>query len=84
MDALLDELICKIEVVLQGVFLAFRICNIPRIADGALNDTACLLSGIDTEFEVIEVVERAVYRRQGTLLLGPAPQLLGGGGNGKG
>ena len=59
MDTLFDELVDEVEVVLQGVLCPLWVCDVTGIADCAFDDTTGLLGCIDTEFEVIEIVERA-------------------------
>ena len=49
MDTLLDELVDKVEVVLEGVLGLLRVGNITAVANGSLDDTASLLRGIDTK-----------------------------------
>lgn len=48
-DALVDELIDEVEVVLEGVLCLLRVGNITAVADGGLNDTTSLLRGVDTK-----------------------------------
>ena len=57
MDTLFDQFVREVEVVLQGVFCALRVSYIAGVADCAFDDTTGLLGCVDTELEVIEVVE---------------------------
>jgi len=60
-DPLSNELIRKIEVVLQGIFGPFRVGDVSRVTDCTFDYTACLLRSVDTELEVLKVIERVEY-----------------------
>lgn len=57
-DALLDELGNEVQVVLEGVFGLLGAGDIPAVAHDGLDDTTCLLSSVDTQLHVLEVVQR--------------------------
>jgi hypothetical protein len=57
MDALPNELVGQIEVVLERVLRLLRVGDIARVTDGTLDDTAGFLGGVNTELEVLEIVE---------------------------
>lgn len=57
-DALLDELVDEVEVVLERVFGLLGVGQVTRVADGSLDDSAGLLGSVDTELHVLDKVER--------------------------
>jgi hypothetical protein len=57
-DALVHELVDKLQVVLEGVLGLVRVRDVAGVADDGLADTARLLRSIDTELQVLDVVER--------------------------
>jgi hypothetical protein len=58
-NALLDELVGEVEVILERVLGLLGVGEITRVANGGLDDTSGLLGGIDTKLHVLDVVERA-------------------------
>ena len=61
MNALLDQLICEVEVVLKGILRTLWVCHIAGVAYGAFHYPTSFLRGINTKLEIVEVVERAAY-----------------------
>lgn len=57
MNSALHKLVCKIEIVLKGVFGLFRIGDISSVAHGSFDYSAGLLGSVDTELHVFDVVE---------------------------
>jgi hypothetical protein len=57
-DALVHELVDELQVVLEGVLGLVRVRDVAGVADNGLADTTRLLRGIDTELQVLDVVER--------------------------
>lgn len=57
-DAFLDERVGEVEVVLKSVLSLLGVGNVTRVTDSTLNDTTGLLSGIDTDLQVLKIVER--------------------------
>ena len=51
-DALSDELIDEVEVVVEGVLGLLGVRDITAVADDGLADTTGLLRGIDTELQL--------------------------------
>ena len=52
-NTLRNELIDKVEVVVEGVLGLLGVGNITAVADDGLADTTGLLRGIDTELQVL-------------------------------
>lgn len=57
-DAFLDERVGEVEVVLKSVLSLLGVGNVTRVTDSTLNNTTGLLGGIDTDLQVLKVVER--------------------------
>lgn len=51
-DTLGDELINKVEVVLERILCALRIGDVTAVAYNSLTDTTRLLGSIDTKFQL--------------------------------
>ena len=58
MNTFRDELVDEVHVVLQRVLGLLGVRDIAAVADDGLDDTTRLLRGIDTETQVLDVVER--------------------------
>lgn len=57
-DSLVDQLLSQVEVVVEGVFGLFGVGNIARVADGSLDNTSGFLGRVDTELQIVNIVER--------------------------
>ena len=51
-DALSNELIDEVKIVLQRVLRLLRVGDIAAVADRSLDDTTCLLGGVNTELQL--------------------------------
>ena len=60
-DSLSDELVDKVEVVLQRVFGLLGVGDITGVAHNGLDDTSSLLGSIDSKLHVFNVVERVEH-----------------------